>query len=90
MISTRFARVVALPVLSAGIIGGAALGLAGMANADTGTDIPAGGSYSFNASPTVYANPAPNLVPWGQWINEGSNSVGSNQYNALIGTAANP
>ncbi len=32
-------RLLALPVLSVGIFGGAFLGLAGIANADTGTDV---------------------------------------------------
>ena len=36
-IARRFARYIALPIVSAGIIGGAALGLAGMANAATTT-----------------------------------------------------
>jgi hypothetical protein len=35
--SRRFARYIALPAVSAGIIGGAALGLAGAANAATNT-----------------------------------------------------
>ena len=34
-ISHRFPRYIALPAVSAGIIGGAALGMAGMANAST-------------------------------------------------------
>ena len=34
-IARSFARYIALPVVSAGILGGAALGLAGMANATT-------------------------------------------------------
>ncbi len=36
--ASRFARYIALPIVSAGIIGGAALGLAGAANAAT-TDV---------------------------------------------------
>jgi hypothetical protein len=35
IIARSFARWIALPVVSAGVIGGAALGLAGMANAAT-------------------------------------------------------
>lgn len=38
----NFARYLALPVVSAGILGGAALGLAGMANA---------GTYSYQPEP---------------------------------------
>ena len=57
MTATRtFARRLALPVISAGILGGAALGLAGLANA---------GTYSYQpeprpgivATPTVIARP---------------------------------
>ena len=47
---------IALPVVSAGLIGGAALGMAGMANASTSTQ-PSGPGYSY--APTVKAHPAP-------------------------------
>ena len=56
---TRIARMIALPIVSAGIIGGAALGLAGMANAQT--QAPTGPGYSY--SPTVKAKPAPTAQP---------------------------
>jgi hypothetical protein len=46
----------ALPVVSAALIGGAALGLAGAANADAGTQ-PSGPGYSY--APVVKAQPAP-------------------------------
>ena len=39
MNSTRFARYFALPIVSAGIIGGAALGLAGAASAANNADV---------------------------------------------------
>ena len=71
MTTTRFAHFLALPVLSAGILGAAALGLAGTAHAETGivdnsTVISAdnSGSYSFTATPTTYAHHAPNYIPW--------------------------
>jgi hypothetical protein len=54
----------ALPVVSAGIIGGAALGLAGMANAATPTQ-PTGPGYSY--SPGVKAHPAPEAQPGARW-----------------------
>jgi hypothetical protein len=58
----RPALVLALPIVSAGIIGGAALGLAGMANAAaTGGQTPTGPGYSY--SPGTYAKPAPTQVP---------------------------
>ena len=54
-IAGRIARYIALPIMSAGLIGGAALGMAGMANASTST-APTGPGYSY--SPTVKAQPA--------------------------------
>jgi hypothetical protein len=54
-ITRTFARYIALPVVSAGIIGGAALGMAGMANAATQTQ-PSGPGYSY--APIVKAHPA--------------------------------
>jgi hypothetical protein len=52
----RIARFIALPIVSAGIIGAGALGMAGMASAATST-APHGPGYSY--SPTVKASPAP-------------------------------
>jgi hypothetical protein len=59
-ITHSFARYFALPIVSAGIIGGAALGLAGMANAATSTQ-PSGPGYSY--APQVIAHPAPEAQP---------------------------
>jgi hypothetical protein len=59
----RFARYFALPIVSAGIIGGAALGLAGAASAAT-TDVP---QPSIVATPTVKAHPAPDAMPGHHW-----------------------
>jgi hypothetical protein len=56
---TNITRLLALPVLSAGIIGGAALGLAGTANASA--QAPNGPGYSY--SPQVKAHPAPSATP---------------------------
>ena len=61
-IARNFARYIALPVVSAGVIGGAALGLAGMANAAT-TVTQNGGSVSIVTSPDTHARPAPNAIP---------------------------
>jgi hypothetical protein len=61
--TSRFARYIALPIVSAGIIGGAALGLAGAANAAT-TDVR---PPSIVAAPTVKAHPAPNAMPGWRW-----------------------
>jgi hypothetical protein len=63
MNTTRFARYLALPIVSAGIIGGAALGLAGTASAAT-TDMQ---QPSIVATPQVKAHPAPNAVPGHHW-----------------------
>jgi hypothetical protein len=59
-ITRSFARYIALPIVSAGIIGGAALGMAGMANAATQTQ-PTGPGYSY--APSVKAHPAPEAQP---------------------------
>ena len=59
---TKTTRLIALPVVSAGILGGAALGLAGMANAAaTGGQAPTGPGHSY--SPNTYAKPAPTQKP---------------------------
>ena len=61
-ITRTFARYFALPIVSAGIIGGAALGVVGMANAATQTQ-PTGPGYSY--APSVKAHPAPEALPGG-------------------------
>jgi hypothetical protein len=62
--STTFARSVAryiaLPAVSAGVIGGAALGMAGMANAATSVASDPGPGI---ATPQVRAHPAPEAQP---------------------------
>jgi hypothetical protein len=60
MNKNMIARFIAIPVVSAGIIGGAALGLAGMANAATSAE-PSGPGHSY--SPDVKAHPAPEARP---------------------------
>ena len=57
---TSIARTFALSIVSAGIIGGAALGMAGMANAATQTQ-PTGPGHSY--APVVKAHPAPEALP---------------------------
>jgi hypothetical protein len=59
-ITRTFARYFALPIVSAGIIGGAAIGVAGMANATTQTQ-PTGPGYSY--APSVKAHPAAGPKP---------------------------
>jgi hypothetical protein len=56
-IARNFARYIAVPAM----IGGAALGLAGMANAATTGQAPTGPGYSY--SPDTYAKPAPTAIP---------------------------
>jgi len=56
-----FARYIALPAVSAGIIGGAALGMAGMANA--ATSVASDPKPGIVAVPTVKAKPAPEAQP---------------------------
>ena len=60
--NANIARYIALPIVSAGIIGGAALGLAGMANAATTTTQDSTGT-SIVTTPDTYAKPAPNAMP---------------------------
>jgi hypothetical protein len=60
--NANIARYIALPIISAGVIGGAALGLAGMANAAT-TITQTGGNTQIVTSPDTYASPAPNALP---------------------------
>ena len=59
----RFARYLALPIVSASIIGGAALGLAGTAGAAT-TDVQ---QPNIVAVPSVKAHPAPEAQPGWYW-----------------------
>ena len=58
---SNIARTFALSVVSAGIVGGAALGMAGMANA--ATSVAADPQPGIVASPEVKAHPAPEAVP---------------------------
>jgi hypothetical protein len=55
----RIARYIAPPIVSAGIIGGAALGMAGMANAGTYSQPSDPGFHA----PSVKAHAAPNSQP---------------------------
>jgi hypothetical protein len=50
----NFARLIALPIVSAGIIGGAALGLAAQ-------------QPNIVATPSVKAHPAPDAMPGWHW-----------------------
>lgn len=56
---SRFARLAALPIVSAGILGGAAVGLATTASAQT--QDPVGPGYSY--APQTHATPAPSQTP---------------------------
>ncbi|MBE1550869.1 hypothetical protein GGC64_004909 [Mycobacterium sp. OAS707] len=69
-INRSFARYIALPAISAGILGTAALGLAGMANA---------GTYSYDptprpgivATPNTIARPPIVVIPRHRWHHDG-------------------
>lgn len=65
--TARIARYIALPAIAAGIIGGAAIGAAGMANAAPRID-PSGPGNKFG--PSVTAHPAPGVDP-GWYHNHG-------------------
>jgi hypothetical protein len=60
--NANIARYLALPIVSAGILGGAALGLAGMANAATTTTETSTGT-AIVTSPDTHAHPAPSVLP---------------------------
>lgn len=60
MTKNMIARYIALPIVSAGIFGGAALGLAGMASAAS-TNVATGPGYSY--APSVNAKPASQSTP---------------------------
>ena len=60
MIKNTFARYLALLFIGGSAVGGAALGLAGMANAATPTE-PSGPGFSY--SPSVKAEPAAEAKP---------------------------
>ena len=62
-IARSLARYIALPVVSAGIIGGAALGLAGVANAGTYSQP----SPSIVATADTTAHPVTTATPGGWW-----------------------
>lgn len=61
--NSTIARYLALPLLSAGIIGGAALGLAGAASA---AEVAPSPGPAIVATPQIHAQPAPEAVP-GYW-----------------------
>jgi hypothetical protein len=58
---TKILATVALPVAATAILGGAALGLAGAANAAATGQAPSGPGYSY--SPQTLAHPAPTVGP---------------------------
>jgi hypothetical protein len=59
---TTIARIFVLPILAAGIFGGAVLGMSGMAHAQSlGGQEATGPGYSY--SPQTHAHPAPSAKP---------------------------
>ena len=60
--TTKLARDIALPAVSAGILAGAALGLSGMANAAV-TTTQNGPNTAIVATPDTHATPAPSAMP---------------------------
>lgn len=111
---SKVSRLLALPLVTAGILGGALVGTSPVASADTDDDDTYSafddnsyfeedtaygedfdGDFSgvdeyysafdddydyapaneIVASPDTYADPAPNLIPWGQWITGGAASA---------------
>ena len=66
-IARSLARYIALPALSAGILGGAALGLAGMANAGTYPTHDPKPKPGIVVSPGTIARPPVVVVPGHRW-----------------------
>jgi hypothetical protein len=60
--NANIARCIAVPIVSAGILGGAALSLAGTAGAAT-TVNQNGPNVQIVTSPDTFAKPAPNAIP---------------------------
>jgi hypothetical protein len=69
-ITRSLARYVALPAISAGILGGAALGLAGMANAGTYPTHDPKPKPGIVVSPGTIARPPVVVVPGHRWHKE--------------------
>jgi hypothetical protein len=66
-ITRRFARYIALPAVSAGILGGAALGLAGMASAGTYPSHDPSPRPGIVATPNTIARPPVVVIPGHRW-----------------------
>jgi hypothetical protein len=75
--TTRFARYFALPIVSAGIIGGAALGLAGAANAGTYPTHDPSPRPGIVATPNTIARPPVVVIPGHRWHKDGGLIVDS-------------
>jgi hypothetical protein len=70
-ITRSFARYIAVPVISAGIIGGAAVGLAGIANAGTYPTHDPSPRPGIVATPNVKAQPPVLVYPGKRWHRDG-------------------
>ena len=66
-IARSFARYLALPAISAGVIGGAALGLAGVANAGTYPTHDPNPRPGIVANPGTIARPPVVVMPGHRW-----------------------
>lgn len=75
-ITHRLARYLTLPVLAGGIIGGAALGLAGAANAGTYPEADQTPRTGIVATPSVTAPPAVVAHPGKKWEKINATSPG--------------
>ena len=66
-VTHRVARYIALPAISAAVLGGAALGLAGMANAGSYPSHDQSPRPGIVVGPTVRAQPPAIAYPGGRW-----------------------
>ncbi|WP_445169086.1 hypothetical protein ACTXG7_07060 [Mycolicibacterium sp. Dal123E01] len=74
--TNRLAALIAAPAIAGAILGGAALGFAGPASAQNtyntlneSSNNYDGVNYGNFNSPTTYADPAPEVLPYGVWVN---------------------
>jgi hypothetical protein len=74
-ITRTFARYLALPAISAGILGGAALGMAGLANAGTYSYEPTP-RHGIVATPNTIARPPIVVIPGHRWHHHRSIIIG--------------
>lgn len=82
MYSTHLSRLLAVPVVAAGILGGTTLSQVATARAEEDDQHSTAGNDPFEITPNdvatvpdAYSNPASTEIPWDQWITDGMATV---------------